>query len=283
MTKKRLSALSVAVILIFSLILSGCEKKEPSDITVKVMSEGGEVLSDVGVYIYSDSEMTDLFFADFSDNDGLVTFTGDKNSKYTVSLKDVPEGYGVEESYTVFLESSDIVLKSVLFPEDSINGRTFKKGDVFFDFSVTDTDGNTHKLSELLKTKKAVVLNFWFINCAPCRMEFPFLSEAYENYKDDVAVLAINPYDGDNASISAYAKENNVPFPMVKGDAAWQSALGLTAYPTTVIIDRYGFVAMSHTGYFQSTEDVEKIFDFFSCDGYTQTVVNNLSDINDIK
>ena len=266
-----------------SAVLSGCEKAEPPDITLTVMSEGGAPLCDLGVYLYADSEMTKPVYDDTTDNDGTVTFSGDAKAEYTVALKDVPEGYGAQDSYTVTAENAYIILKAVLRPEDSLKDSKFRKGDVFLDFSVTDTEGNTYKLSELLKTKKAVVLNFWFINCAPCKMEFPYLSEAYESYKDDVAVIAINPYDGDNASISAYAKENSIPFPMVKGDEAWQTALGITGYPTTVVIDRFGFVAMSHTGYFQNAADVEKIFDFFSREGYTQTVVNSLNDINDIK
>ena len=66
---------------------------------------------------------------------------------------------------------------------------------------------------------------------------------------------------------------------MAKGDSSWESAFGVTAYPTTVVIDRYGTVAMMHTGYLTSKEDFAKVFDYFTADNYTQSVVRNLSDI----
>ena len=87
-----------------------------------------------------------------------------------------------------------------LLSEDELDGVTFKRGDVFADMSVTTPDGITYKISELLKEKKAVVINFWYLNCGPCKMEFPYMQEAYEKYKDDIEILAVNPYDGTDAT-----------------------------------------------------------------------------------
>ncbi len=152
-------------------------------------------------------------------------------------------------------------------------------GDTMGDYTVTDVNGVSYKFSEILKDKKAIVLNFWFINCGPCRIEFPYMNEAYESFKDDIEILAINPVGDSEADIKAFAEENGLAFPVIAGDTDWNNAMSIQGYPTTVVIDRTGVVSMKHTGYIDSTETFECIFEFFTNDGYTATVVNNLSDI----
>ena len=75
-------------------------------------------------------------------------------------------------------------MKRNLVDDEDLTNRIYELGDVVHDFEVTATNGTTYKLSELLKEKKAVILNFWFLNCGPCKMEFPFLEQAYEDYAD---------------------------------------------------------------------------------------------------
>ena len=65
-------------------------------------------------------------------------------------------------------------------------------GKPFPDFTVTDTEGNTFTLSEAMKDHEAVVINFWATWCKPCAGEFPFLNEAYKEYGDRVAFIALS-------------------------------------------------------------------------------------------
>ncbi|MBQ8572288.1 MAG: redoxin domain-containing protein [Ruminococcus sp.] len=155
----------------------------------------------------------------------------------------------------------------------------YRLGDTMGDYTVTDINGVSYKFSDILKDKKAIVLNFWFINCGPCRIEFPYMNEAYESFKEDIEILAINPVGDSEADIKAFAEENSLSFPVVTGDTAWNTAMNIQGYPTTVVIDRTGVVSMKHTGYIDSTETFKDIFEFFTKDGYTHTIVNNLSDI----
>lgn len=48
------------------------------------------------------------------------------------------------------------------------------------DFTVSTLDGGTFTLSDALKEKDAVLVNFWATWCGPCAFEFPYLEEAYE-------------------------------------------------------------------------------------------------------
>ena len=166
-----------------------------------------------------------------------------------------------------------------LLSEDELEGVTFKRGDVFADMSVTTPDGTTYKISEILKEKKAVVLNFWYIDCGPCGMEFPYMQDAYETYQDDIEILAVNPYDGTDETVADYQRRYELTFPMAVVEEEWAQYMGLTAYPTTVVVDRYGIISYVHTGMITEVEEFNKLFEFFTAEDYEQTVIRNISDI----
>ena len=276
----RILSVLLSLILICALLCS-CEKEaEPSDFTVCVKSEGGAVLSGVDVFVYTDETKSDLVWAGHTDDDGKTSFSGEKGASYTAFLENVPAGYKTKKSYAVSHENEEIRLSTSLFSPDEKND-VIELGGVFCDFTVTSADGTEYTLSELLKTKKAVVLNFWFHNCGPCRMEFPHLEEAYAKYSDVLEVIAINPMDGTNASVLEYADELGLSFPVAVGDGYWVEAMGTRGYPTTVVIDRYGTVGFVHSSAFSSADEIEKLFGFFTAEDYTQTTIRNLSDINE--
>lgn len=155
----------------------------------------------------------------------------------------------------------------------------YKLGDYMGDYTMTDVNGNTYTFSEILKEKKAIVLNFWFINCQPCKMEFPYLQKAYTSYNDEIEVLAINIVDDKENDIIEYAEQNAITIPMLKGENTWGTALSLQGFPTTVVVDRYGSIAFMHMGSVTDDGVFEKIFDFFTADNYKQTTIKNISDI----
>lgn len=161
----------------------------------------------------------------------------------------------------------------------SLETSSYNLGDYMGDYTVTDVNGNEYTFSKLLESKKAIVLNFWYVNCGPCQMEFPYLQAAADKYSNDIAVLAINPTDDREKNIQKYATQNELSIPLIKGDIAWNYALGIRAFPTTVVIDRYGSVAFSHEGAITREGVFEKIFAFFTSDDYTKTTIKNINDI----
>ena len=276
-TKKWLTFMTT--LLLCFVALSGCgnESADKTAYTITVMSEGEKSLSDIKVYVYKDETKADLVWVADTDEEGKVTFEAEESDAYVAVLQEVPAGYIAEEVYSIQDTQTEIRLEITL--DGNAEDVTYKLGDVVLDFEVTATNGTTYQLSELLKEKKAVVLNFWFLNCGPCKMEFPFLQEAYDEYKDKIEVLAINPVDGTNDKITAYAQENGLTIPMAVGDMKWQNSFMLTAYPTTVVIDRYGTIAMMHKGSITEKETFTKIFEYFTSDTYEQTTIRNISDI----
>lgn len=279
--KNRLFITIASVLLLCFGMLVGCQGDSSNQITytIQVISEGGTALSEIKIYVYADETKANLIWAAETDQEGKVTFEAEEAEGYVAFLQEVPKGYETEESYIVTAEQTEIKLASVLLEANDLTEVTYKLGDVIHDFTVTAVNGTTYKLSELLNEKRAVVLNFWYLNCQPCKMEFPYLQAAYEEYSDEIEVIAINPYDGTNDTVSAYAQENGFTFPMVVGEEDWQSWMSLTSYPTTVIIDQYGNIAMIHKGSITEKAIFTKIFNYFTSDDYEQTTIKNISDI----
>lgn len=253
-------------------------KEELATYTIEVLTEGGMALGDIDIRVYADDKQEDLVDACTTDETGKTSFEA-KGKEFYLVIENAPRGYKVESSYKITEKDSKIALSAQLLSETELEGVSLKLGDVFADMTVTAVDGKTYKISELLKEKKAVVLNFWFLNCEPCKSEFPYLENAYTKYHDSIEVLAINSVDGDDTSIKALQDSLGLTFPMGKIDAKWAAAMNITSYPTTVIIDRFGTIGMIHTGAITEEGLFEKAFNYFTGDAYTQSTVRNISDI----
>ncbi len=285
-------SICLSVLLVLALLLSACTTSDGTDssapaessaperisYTVEVLTEGGMPLEGVRVDIYADRTLASRLRAAETDENGKIVFEAERSDSYTAVLSTLPDGFAVMDHYMV-TETTKIVLEASMQDGNDLSGAVMKLGDTVRDCTVTATDGTVFKFSELLETKKAIVLNFWYIGCAPCKMEFPYLQKAYEAYDDDVIVLAIDPLDGTNESISAYASELRLTFPMAKGDASWVQYARVGAYPTTVVIDRYGMICMMHSGSVTQEGVFEQIFAHFSADDYKQQTFRNLSDL----
>ena len=277
---KTLAAIALCVIAGSCLFLTGCGKDNSGTYTVEVITEGGMSLEKVGVYVYTDETKEDIVAAGKTDESGKISFESEDAIGCVIMLENVSSGYQVKTSYEIKEKDTQIVLEAELLDADDLTDVTFELGGVFADMSVTAADGNIYTVSELLKEKKAVVINFWYLNCAPCKMEFPYLQEAYDAYKDDIEVIAVNPLDGTNETIRDFQTDLGLTFPMAVCDAQWEKAMGITAYPTTVVIDRYGTIALIHKGYVTETETFTKVFEYFTAEDYKQTTVKYIEDLN---
>ncbi|MBQ7386845.1 MAG: redoxin domain-containing protein, partial [Clostridia bacterium] len=137
----------------------------------------------------------------------------------------------------------------------------------------------TVKLSDELKTHDMVLINFWYDGCSACELEFPYMEASYERYAEDVSILALSPYD-DALAIRNFQSSFGLTFEM--GKAPNQSivdAFSVEAYPTSVVIDRYGVIALVEVGALTSERQFDVIFDHFTGDNYEQMLVNSVEDI----
>ena len=150
-------------------------------------------------------------------------------------------------------------------------------GKPFPDFTVTDTQGNVFTLSEALKIHEAVLLNLWATWCPPCRMEFPDMNEAYEQYGDRVPFIALSTEVNDtNEKIEEFRTEMGLAFPMGRDEGnALSNYINSMGIPTTVMIDRFGNAAFVRVGSFNNAGEIGRVIEAFLGDGYTETKVLN--------
>lgn len=295
MKNRKFSGRILTLLLALCLLLTACKEPvepttEPTTVpsaptkpqeityTVHVSTDNGKNLQGVGVWIYTDSSMTEMIWFDKTDESGTMSFVAKESEKYVLALQDVPEGYEVDTSYPVS-QQTDIVLETVIVQGSQIGQEDLNLGDVMVDFSVTTVDGDTLNLVDMLAEKKTIVLNFFYNECAPCKMEFPLLQRAYAQYASDVVVLAMNPINTDAEAVKALAASLELNFPMALCEYGWETAFDLKAYPTTVVIDRYGIISLIHSGSITEEGVFEDVFAFFTAEDYTQTVVTDIKDI----
>lgn len=292
----RLVAVTMALAMV--LAMAGCVDKatdptQPTQLpesayTVKVTNRAGNAINKCAVEIFSDDTKTTRLFKGITNTDGEIIFTAPVSTEYVAVVSRIPFGYATEAHYPVSGGTTQVVLEpgvmdeafiESMMPGEDQDGKYFVIGDAMPDFEITLPDNSVILLSDLLKAKKAVVLNFWFMNCAPCRGEFPYIQEGYEQVSDDVAVLALNPVDGTAAEVAQFQADNGYTFTMSKCDTRWQEMLALKAYPTTVVIDRYGNICLIHSGELNSTQEFLDMVDYFTWDDYEQKFFKSLGQI----
>ncbi len=250
--------------------------------SVYVKTSKGDPLEDIAVYVYTDSERTELAWFNKTDADGKMTFTDIPSDSYVAVLENVPTGYGVDEYYPLTGVETEIILSVGQMTEENMQNLTYQLGDLVMDFTVTATDGTVYMLSELLQEKQAVVLNFWYLDCQPCLQEFPFLQEAYAEYSEKIAVLGMNPIDKVE-DIAAFQQEMGYTFPLAAVDQSWIDIMKISAFPTTVVIDRYGNITLIHTGSIDNAQTFKDVFEYFCAEEYEQKLIKDITEIESEK
>jgi len=250
--------------------------------TVNVTTAGGMKLEEVAIYVYSYKDGVlgdDMIDFGMTDADGKAELTLPKNESYAVTVEG-PEGYTSASHYPLTGATTNVTLTSAVIEDDIPNDKLFATGDIMYDFTVTDIYGDKIILSDVLAEKKVVILNFWYVDCSACQLEFPYMQQMYatDNYSDDVAIIALNPFD-DNLSIRSFAQENGFTFDVAKDDQRLYDLFGVNAYPTSVVIDRYGMVSLIEEGALPSLRAFKVLFEHFISDDYVQKKISSLDEI----
>ena len=151
---------------------------------------------------------------------------------------------------------------------------TYAKGDKIQDFTFTTHDGQTLSLSDILKEKEAVLINIWATWCGPCRSEFPYMQEAYEQYQDKVEIIALSCEPSDTPDVlAAFADEYGLTFKIGQDPVDFLSALRTSSIPTSLLVDRFGTICFVESGAQPNAAAFTRLFDFFLGDHYTESVL----------
>jgi peroxiredoxin len=123
-------------------------------------------------------------------------------------------------------------------------------------FSLTDANGRTINLAGY--RGKVVLLDFWATWCGGCKLEIPWYMEFDQKYRSKgLAVIGVSmDEDGWKAVRPFLARERDpetggktaMKYPVVIGSDTLAKEYNLTSMPMTILIDRTGKIALSHTG-----------------------------------
>lgn len=262
---------------------NGGNFKKPTDYTppnpdedkyvIYVQSAGGMPLDGVRVTAYKDN-------APVTNGQG-ISVEGKVEFDFAPDVYDLkvdasslPEGYYVPDdaSYKTSAANKKVViaLPSKVI-SSGVSSNAYKPGDVMHDFVFENSEGERLTLSALLEEYRAVVLNFWYIECDPCIQEFPAVQTAYEQYEDKLALLAISTRDN-NSEIAKAKKTLGTTFHMGANMSNLASLFSVEVTPSTAFIDRYGVFVAFETGSKPSESHWLSRFNSITSDDYSQEI-----------
>ena len=256
---------TLAACMVFSLSLSGCGTATDSASSTS-STTSGESSSKVEISAKSEQDLIE------EEND-ILEKNKDLWEKVFASMnKNVTDdmlnsNYGdiliaaVENAKDQFSDAEYEILKSdaeqirkiedeiAALPTDSGDELTNAAADSSFpQFEGNDLDGN--KVDSGIFAENAVtVVNFWFNECKPCVEELSEMNALNDRIKEqggEVIGVNVGTLDGNEENIATAkqiletkgAKYRNIYF--ASNSDAGKFALGVTAFPTTYVIDRNG-------------------------------------------
>ena len=133
---------------------------------------------------------------------------------------------------------------------DETNIPAIPMGEKHPDFTVTTTDGEKFTLSETLKDKDAVVINYFMQQCGACEGEIPAFNALLNEYSDKVAFIGLDPAPDDTAEDIARVK------------ADWSADMPMA------IVDKLGEIVFYQDYSIGDEKAFGKVLDTITADSY---------------
>ncbi len=128
--------------------------------------------------------------------------------------------------------------------------KAFTDGEKFKPERFTDINGEKFDLKK--DNNKIYVINFWFINCPPCKQEIPELNELVEKYKDNTDVVFLAVALDEKYELKQFLKTTPFLYHIVEG-RFYADKYGVQSFPTHVVVGKDGLVKFQTMGLASNT------------------------------
>ncbi|SFH50406.1 TlpA family protein disulfide reductase [Pedobacter insulae] len=135
-------------------------------------------------------------------------------------------------------------------PRPRLSG-SFKDGEKFTGYKLTDINGNKYDIRNAVG--KVIVLNFWFINCPPCKAEIPDLNNVFTQYKDNKDVIFLAIALDEKYDLKEFTKKSPFLYNIIPSGRFYTEKHDVKSYPTHVIVGKDGLVKFHTTGLASNT------------------------------
>ena len=259
--KKKLM-ITLAACLAFSIPLTGCSNSadntsssvsgEVSGSTELSGKSLQELLDEENTIIAKNNDLWEKVFASMSKNITEDTLSSNYGDVLMSALENAKEQFSDAEYETLKSDAEQIRKieeEIAALPADSSDEQISDvSGTAFPQFEGKDLYGN--KADNSIFSENAVtVVNFWFNECKPCVEELSEMNALNDRIKEqggEVIGVNVGTLDGNEENIATAkqiletkgAKYRNIYFD--SNSDAGKFALGVTAFPTTYVIDRNG-------------------------------------------
>ena len=122
----------------------------------------------------------------------------------------------------------------------------FRTGSKFSHFKTTDINGN--KINTKNMAGKIIVLNFWFINCPPCRQEMPELNKLSDTYRSDSSIVFLAIALDKKYDLEQFLNGSGFGYTIIDNGRFITDQYHINSYPTNVVVDQNGKVYFHSTG-----------------------------------
>jgi len=113
-------------------------------------------------------------------------------------------------------------------------------------FNTRDIDNNKLNLKEA--KGNIIVLNFWFINCGPCRKEIPDLNALVDSFQTNEKVVFVAVALDKKTDLQNFLEKMHFKYKIVDDGRFIADQYGIHLYPTHVIVDTEGKVYFHTSG-----------------------------------
>lgn len=127
-----------------------------------------------------------------------------------------------------------------------------KEGDVFEVFQATDLEGQPRTIGPEEWKGRLILLDFWYVGCAPCLRALPGIVDIFERYGGQgLEVWGVNPFDHPvrkKEQIASIRKKFGINYPFLFIERENAGQFRVSAYPTIYLISD-GVIVYAKTGF----------------------------------